>query len=154
MTDPDCVFCKIASGQWNCARIWEDDRFLAFLDIYPNVRGMTLVVTKEHYPSYAFNLSDDVYADFLAAAKEVALLLDRALRVHRTAMVMEGMGINHAHIKLYPLHGLSGEFAEMWGDERIYFEKYEGYVSTLLGPPADTNELERLAAKIRNASPG
>ena len=42
----------------------------------------------------------------MAAAKKVAKILERGLSVKRVAMVMEGMGINHAHIKLYPLHGL------------------------------------------------
>ena len=149
MFEADCVFCRIASGEVACARLWEDERFLAFLDINPNVLGMTLVITKDHHPSYAFGLPEPLYRDLLAAAKEVALLLDRKLGVFRTAMVMEGMGVNHAHIKLYPVHGLREEFGEMWGTERVYFEKYEGYISTLLGPLANPQELEELAQRIR-----
>ncbi len=64
-------------------------------------------------------------------------------------MVMEGMGINHAHIKLYPLHGVRSEFKEMWAKDKIFFEKYEGYISTQLGPKADMKELKNLAKKIR-----
>lgn len=150
MTD-ECVFCEIAAGRVGCARLWEDERFLAFLDVNPNCHGMSLLITKDHYPSYVFGMPRDVYADFLAAARDVAVLLDRGLSVFRTAMVMEGMGINHAHIKLYPLHGLQEEFVEMWGPERIYFQKYEGYISTLLGPAADPQKLNQLAEKIRES---
>ena len=62
---------------------------------------------------------------------------------------MEVMGINHARIKLYPLHGLGEKFKETWAKERIFFEKYEGYISTELGPKADLNELKKMAGKIR-----
>ena len=48
-SDPNCIFCKIASGQIPCFKIFEDDTVLAFLDIEPLVRGHTLVVPKEHH---------------------------------------------------------------------------------------------------------
>jgi hypothetical protein len=54
---------------------------------------------------------------------------------------MEGMGVNHAHIKLYPLHGLGDEFEAITVDEKRYTEKYEGYLSTLMGPKAEHEDL-------------
>jgi len=144
-----CVFCKIVKGDISSARIWENDEFLAILDINPNVKGMTLVITKEHYDSYAFDLPEDVYQRFLLASKRVAKILERGLRVKRVAMVMEGMGINHAHIKLYPLHGLTEKFKEMWAKKRVFFKKYEGYITTQLGPEADIVELKKMAERIK-----
>ena len=144
-----CVFCKIALGEVPCANIWEDSEHLAFLDINPNVHGMTLVITKEHHPSYAFAMAEDAYARLLLASRHVSLMLDARLPVRRTAMVMEGMGVDHTHIKLYPLHGLKTDFGEMWGPKRAYFERYEGYISTLLGPEADPGALADLAARLR-----
>ncbi len=145
----DCIFCKIAQGRMEAAKIWEDDEFVAFLDIFPNTKGMALVVPKKHYPSYAFDMPDDVYARLMLAAKKVALLLDKKLPVQRTAMAMEGMALDHVHIKLYPMHGLGEKFKEVLADEKIFFEKYEGYISTQLGPKADMKELKKLAEKIR-----
>lgn len=110
----DCVFCKIVKGEIDSVKIWEDDEFLTILDINPNTKGMTLVLTKHHYDSYAFDMPDDVYQRFMAASKKVARILEKGLNVKRVAMVMEGMGINHAHIKLYPLHGITEKFKEMW----------------------------------------
>ncbi len=101
----DCLFCKIVKGEIPCFKIWEDSEFLAFLDINPPVEGMSLVISKKHYSSYSFDLDDEKYKKLMIASKKVALLLDKKLNVKRTAMVMEGLGINHAHIKLYPLHG-------------------------------------------------
>jgi len=63
---------------------------------------------------------------------------------------MEGMGVNHAHIKLYPLHGLEEKFKEMWGEEKIFLDKYPGYLTTQLGPQADFEELKQLAEKLNN----
>ncbi|MBI4276602.1 HIT domain-containing protein [Candidatus Uhrbacteria bacterium] len=146
---PDCIFCKITQGEIPAAKIWEDEKYLAILDINPNTKGMTLVLTKEHYDSYAFEMPDDVYASFMAAAKTVSRLLERALGVQRVALVMEGLGVNHAHLKLYPLHGLSEKFTETWAPQRVYFEKYHGYLSTQLGPQATPDALKALAEEIR-----
>lgn len=50
-TDDECIFCKIIAGKIPCAKVYEDDRILAFLDINPIARGHTLVVPKGHYPT-------------------------------------------------------------------------------------------------------
>jgi len=59
------------------------------------------------------------------------------------------MGVDHAHIKLYPLYGLTQDFDVMIPKERVFFERYEGYLSTQLGPQADIKELKRLAREIK-----
>jgi hypothetical protein len=69
--------------------------------------------------------------------------------VKRVAMVMEGMGVNHAHIKLYPLYGIEEKFKEIWAKDKVFFEKYEGYISTQLGPQADISALKKLAEEIK-----
>ena len=132
----DCVFCKIANGEIKAVTIWEDNKFKAILDINPNVKGMTLVLTKDHYDSYAFDMPDNIYLEFMTATKKIAKMLEKGLDVTRVAMVMEGLGINHAHIKLYPVYGLEEKFVETWAKEKVFFKKYEGYISTQLGPQA------------------
>jgi len=146
----NCVFCKIVKGEIDSAKIWEDEEFLAILDVNPNTKGMTLLLTKQHYDSYAFDMPEDIYQRFMGATKKVAKILEKGLGVKRVAMVMEGMGINHAHIKLYPLYGISDKFEEMWAKEKVFFDKYEGYISTQLGPNVDISELKTLAEEIRN----
>ncbi|MBK8553074.1 MAG: HIT domain-containing protein [Ignavibacteria bacterium] len=84
-------------GEIPSYKIYEDENFLAILDVFPNTRGMTLVLTKEHYDSYASDLNDELYSKFFLAAKHISKLIDEKLNVKRTALVMEGMGINHAH---------------------------------------------------------
>ena len=70
----DCIFCKIANGEEICHKIWEDDNHLAFLSIFPNTEGYTIVIPKIHYPSYAFDLPDDVLKNLIIASKKVAKL--------------------------------------------------------------------------------
>jgi diadenosine tetraphosphate (Ap4A) HIT family hydrolase len=147
----DCIFCKIADGSMDSAKIWEDDEFIAILDVNPNMEGMTLVLPKRHYDSYAFDMPDEAYQKLMLASKKVVKLLERAFHVTRVAMVMEGMGIDHAHTKLYPLHGVTEKFKEMWAKEKVFFKKYEGYISTQLGPEAKLSELKKLAERIRKS---
>ncbi len=144
-----CIFCKIIKGEIPSFKIWENKEFLAILDINPNTRGMTLLLSKKHYDSYLEEMPDDVYQRFWLVAKKVSRLLDKKLKTKRTAMVLEGMGINHAHIKLYPLHGLEKKFQEMLGDRRVFYDNYPGFIDTRLGPKTSLEKLEKLAKKIK-----
>jgi histidine triad (HIT) family protein len=145
----NCIFCKIVNGKIPSFKVWEDKEHLAILDIFPNTKGMTLVLTKKHFDSYIFDMPEKAYSKLLLAAKKVGKLLDKKLKVQRTAVVAEGMGVNHIHIKLYPLHGLGKDFNQIINTDRRFFNKYEGYISTILGPEADKKELDKLARMMR-----
>lgn len=145
----NCVFCKIVKGEIPSVCIWEDEKYKAILDINPNTEGMTVVLTKEHFDSYVVEMPDDKYQDFFLAAKKVSKLLEKGLNVKRVAIVMEGLGVNHAHIKLYPVHGLEEKFQETWAKDKVYFETYKGYISTQLGQSKSIDELKKVADIIR-----
>jgi diadenosine tetraphosphate (Ap4A) HIT family hydrolase len=148
-----CIFCKIINNQIDSAKIWENDEFLAILDIAPNTTGMTLVLTKKHYPSYIFDMPEEMYIKLIQTVKKVVKILEAGLDGTRIAVVVEGMGINHAHVKLYPLHGVKAKkFKEMWCKEKVFFEKYNGYITTQLGEKVDLNKLKKLAKKIKQKS--
>jgi len=149
MKKSDCIFCQIIEGKIPSYRIYEDCDNIAILDIFPNTRGMTLVIPKEHYDSYAFEMQDDAYTKFFLTAKKIGKELDKKLAVQRTALVAEGMGINHVHIKLYPLHGLGPEFKPMIPNGEHYFKKYRGYITTLLGPRANDGEMKKLQELLK-----
>ncbi|HEX9744839.1 MAG TPA: HIT family protein [bacterium] len=100
--DPDCIFCKIVAREIPAFIIWEDEKHLAFLDIFPARKAQTVVIPKVHVPSSLFALPVDVYMDLFGAAKVTATLLEGALGAERTMIVGEGLEINHAHLKLYP----------------------------------------------------
>lgn len=145
----ECIFCKIVKGELPCEKIWEDKNNFAFLDANPNTKGMTLVITKKHFDSYAFDMPDKAYSDLMLSTKKVAKILEKGLGVKRVAIVMEGMGVNHIHIKVYPMHGLEGKFRNMEHDKRIFFKEYPKYISTLLGPRASPEELKIVGNEIK-----
>ncbi|MDR2488469.1 MAG: HIT family protein [Desulfovibrio sp.] len=69
--DESCIFCKIIAGDIPCARVYEDERIFAFLDINPIVAGHTLVAFKAHYPTLLDAPADEGKA-LLEAVKKVA----------------------------------------------------------------------------------
>jgi len=147
----DCIFCKIVKGEAPAHKIWEDEKHLAFLSIFPNTEGFTVVITKKHYPSYAFDLPDNVLKELVIAAKKVAKLLDTKLEdVGRTGLIFEGFGVNHVHAKLFPMHGTKmKKWKPIKSNVNKYFEKYEGYISSHDYKRADDKKLAKLAKKIR-----
>lgn len=145
----DCIFCKIVRGEIPSVKIWEDENYLAILDVFPNTEGMTLVLPKKHFDSYVFEMPDKEYGAFFAAGKNVAKLLEKGLKVQRVALVMEGLGVNHAHLKLYPLHGLGEKFKQNLSKEVVYYDKYLGFVATHMGPKRTTEKLQKVAEKIK-----
>jgi len=146
----DCIFCRIVKGEAPSHKIWEDEKHLAFLSIFPNTEGVTVVITKEHYPSYVFDLPEDVLIGLLLATKKVAKLLDEKLDdVGRTGMVFEGFGVDHVHTKLFPMHGTKiPEWKPIKSNVDKYFEKYEGYISSHDCKRADDTGLKNLAKNI------
>ncbi len=149
----DCIFCKIIKGESPAHKIWEDDKHLAFLSIFPNTPGFTVVATKEHKPSYAFDNDDQTLIDLTMATKRVAKLLDAAFEdVSRSGMFFEGFGVDHLHSKLFPMHG-TGDM-ETWKPiesniPHLFFNTYPGYLSSHNGARASDEELEKIAVKIR-----
>jgi diadenosine tetraphosphate (Ap4A) HIT family hydrolase len=146
----DCIFCKIINGKLPSVKIWENEKFVAILDINPNTKGMAFVMPKNHFDSDAFLMPDEDYRNLMMSVKEVSGILRKGLEVNRVAMVMEGMGVNHVHVKLYPLHGVEEEFKETWAKEKVFFENYEGYISTQLGPEAKIEDLKKIAEEIKS----
>jgi diadenosine tetraphosphate (Ap4A) HIT family hydrolase len=130
----NCIFCKIAKGEIPSVKVWEDDKHLAILDIHPNTEGMTLIITKEHYDSDSTEMPDKPYKELMIASKKVAKLLKKKIKVSRVASVIEGLGVNHIHVKLYPIYPSN---------------EGEGYITTKLGPQKSTEELNKIAERIK-----
>jgi diadenosine tetraphosphate (Ap4A) HIT family hydrolase len=150
----NCIFCKIVKGEVPCFKVWESKNHLAFLSISPNTEGMTIVIPKTYYSSYAFDLPDEILCELIVATKKVAKLLDSKLEdVGRTALVFEGFGVDHVHSKLYPMHGTAN--MEKWKpiESKInkYFDKYEGYISSHDYKREDDTKLNKIAKKISSA---
>ncbi|KAJ2004002.1 hypothetical protein GGI04_002763 [Coemansia thaxteri] len=144
---PECVFCRIVSGAETSHRVLEDDQHVAFLSIFPNTPGFTVVIPKAHLTSDVLALDDAAYTALLLFAKQADKVLRRGLGVDRCALIIEGLMVDHAHVKLVPLHGLNGR-ATVVSKDTIFAETYGGYVTSMEGPRQPDDRLAAVLAAI------
>lgn len=97
------IFSRIVAGEIPCAKVWENDEFLAFLDILPVAPGHTLVVTKQEV-DYLFDLDPGQYRRLMDACRVVARGLRKATGCRKVALLVYGLEVPHAHVHLIPIH--------------------------------------------------
>lgn len=151
----ETIFHKIIKGEIPCHKVWEDDSHLAFLSIFPNTDGVTVVVPKKYEPSYFAEVADESLAALVAASKKVAKILeDRLPDVGRVGLIFEGLGVDYLHAKLFPMHGVSseGQYHNLEQKQMIFYDKYPGYLSSHDSSLADSNFLSSLASYLRGES--
>ncbi|PIV68110.1 MAG: hypothetical protein COS07_05265, partial [Candidatus Aenigmarchaeota archaeon CG01_land_8_20_14_3_00_37_9] len=73
----DCIFCKIVKGDIPCFKVYEDEKFLGFLDIKPLNPGNSLLITKEHY-RWVYDVPG--FGNYWEAAKKLALATQKVVR--------------------------------------------------------------------------
>ena len=96
------IFSRIVKGEIPCYKIAEDERFFAFHDINPVMKGHTLVIPKRE-DDYIFNLTDDEIAGMMVFAKKVAKAIEKAVPCKRIGVAVIGLEVPHAHIHLIPI---------------------------------------------------
>lgn len=96
------IFSRIIAGEIPCYKVAEDDRFFAFLDINPLVKGHTLVIPKQEV-DYIFDLNDEDLAAMHVFAKRVVLAISKAFPCRKVGEAVLGLEVPHAHIHLIPM---------------------------------------------------
>ena len=97
------IFAKIAAGDIPSYKCAENDKFHAFPDINPLVKGHTLVIPRREV-DYIFDLADDELAEMTVFAKKVAEAIKRAFPCIKVGMAVLGLEVPHAHIHLVPMN--------------------------------------------------
>lgn len=94
-----CIFCQVVAGKVPAYKVYEDNEFLAFLDIKPLTKGNALVVPKKHY-----RWVDDVpnFGDYFEAARKVGKAAQNAFDAHFISYITIGLEVPHAHIRVVP----------------------------------------------------
>ncbi len=100
------IFTKIINREIPAYIIAEDERFIAFLDAFPLVKGHTLVVPKQEL-DYIFDIEDDLLADLHIFAKQIAIAMKKAIPCTRIGMTVIGLEVPHTHIHLIPINQVS-----------------------------------------------
>lgn len=96
------IFSRIIAGEIPCYKVAENDKFFAFLDINPLVKGHTLVVPKQEV-DYIFDLNDEDLAAMHVFAKKVALAIQKTFPCRKVGEAVIGLEVPHAHIHLLPM---------------------------------------------------
>jgi histidine triad (HIT) family protein len=125
------IFSKIAAGKIPSYKCAESEKFYAFLDINPLVKGHTLVIPRREV-DYIFDMDDDELAEFQVFAKKVAKAVKAAFPCKKVAEVVLGLEVPHAHIHLIP----------MQSEQDVDFRREKLKLSE--------EEFKEIAAKIRD----
>lgn len=96
------IFSKIAAGEIPSYKCAENDKFYAFLDINPLVKGHTLVIPRREV-DYIFDMDDDEIAEYQVFAKKVAVAIKRTFPCIKVGQAVLGLEVPHAHIHLIPM---------------------------------------------------
>jgi len=96
------IFTKIVNGEIPSYKVAEDERFYAFLDINPLVKGHILVIPKKE-TDYIFDIADEDFRDLFLFAKKIAVALKKVIPCEKVGMAVIGLEVLHAHIHLVPL---------------------------------------------------
>ena len=98
----ETIFTKIVKGEIPSYKIYEDEKFYAFLDISPLKKGHTLVIPKRQV-DYIFDLEDEELSGLNIVAKKVAKAIAKVFPCEKVGVVVLGLEVPHAHIHLIPL---------------------------------------------------
>jgi histidine triad (HIT) family protein len=97
------IFSKIINGEIPSYRIAENDKFFAFLDIFPLVEGHVLVVPKTAVDKF-FDIPDDLIGELLLFAKPIAKAIEKTFPCNRCGISVVGLEVPHAHLHLIPIN--------------------------------------------------
>jgi histidine triad (HIT) family protein len=153
-----CVFCEIVKGNIPVHGLfWEDKKHMAFLSPFPSTEGSTVVISKKHLKSDVLDLPDNNLKELIIASKKVSKILKKYFKdVGRVGLMAEGMGIDHAHTKLFPMHGTGhlkkGEWKQYLDDLEVFFKEYEGYITSIEGPRVSDEKIKALADELKRVN--
>lgn len=132
-----CVFCKIASWETPSQRVYEDDEFIAFLDINPVNFGHILLIPRAHYVTL-HETPDEVLSAMIKLAKKLVLAIVEAMQAQGYNIgvntgIAAGQAIWHVHFHLIPR--FEGDGLKTWAGRERY----------------DEGEMGKTAKKIKEA---
>jgi len=142
MTEENCIFCKIISGEIPASVIFEDEQSIAFMDAFPITEGHCLLIPKNHYVNM-FDVDPDVVAHLAKKLTDLTRRVQKATGAEGVLNIAangEGAGqdVPHLHFHAIPRNK----------DSPFGFKFPPGYRSAM----AERNDLDQMATKIREST--
>jgi histidine triad (HIT) family protein len=97
------IFSKIIAGDIPGYRIAENDKFFAFLDIFPLREGHVLVIPKTETDKF-FDLGKEYLSEILVFAQPIAKAIEKSFDCNRCGITVVGLEVPHAHVHLIPIN--------------------------------------------------
>lgn len=97
------IFTQIINGEIPAYKIFENEEFIAFLDINPNTKGHTLCVPKKEIDKL-FDLDEQDYNKLMSFVRKIAIALKKAIKCNRVGVAVVGLEVPHAHVHLIPIN--------------------------------------------------
>lgn len=97
------IFTKIINGEIPAYKIAETEDYLAFLDVFPLVKGHTLVIPKKEVDKI-FEMDKSLYQGLMDFAYDVAQAVEKAIPCVRVGIAVIGLEVPHTHVHLVPLN--------------------------------------------------
>lgn len=102
----DCIFCKIVRGEIPSYKVYENDDFLAFLDINPQSPGHVQVIPKKHY-RWVWDIP--TVGQYFEVVRKIALAQQKAFKTDFILSKIIGDEVSHAHIWIFPDSKVEGD---------------------------------------------
>jgi histidine triad (HIT) family protein len=97
------IFSKIIAGEIPSYKIAENEKFFAFLDVFPLREGHVLVVPKIEVDNL-FDLPNEYLQEMLVFAQPIAKAIEKSFRCNRCGVSVIGLEVPHAHVHLIPIN--------------------------------------------------
>ena len=107
MEKENCIFCKIINKEIPCDKIYEDKKFMAFLDIQPITKGHTLLIPKTHI-IWMQEAEDKLIENIFKLTKKIMLAIKKSLKCDYVQVSIVGKDVPHFHIHLIPRYNNDG----------------------------------------------
>lgn len=109
----DCIFCKIVSGEITAHKVYEDEDFLAFLDVHPQSPGHVQVIPKQHY-RWVWDVPNA--GAYFEVVKKIAKAQQKAFNTEWILSKIIGDEVMHAHIWVFPNSNVAGDRNDLMGN--------------------------------------
>lgn len=127
----DCIFCQVVVGKLPSYKIYEDELFYAFLDIFPKSKGHILVVPKKHY-KWTYDIPE--FGKYWETAHRLTKAVQKAMNPYFISYLTYGLDVPHAHIHIIP-----------------YYREVSPTEAITLKENLSKQELAEIASKIRQS---
>jgi histidine triad (HIT) family protein len=132
----NCIFCKIIKKEIPAEIVYEDENFLAFLDIRPVSHGHILIIPKEHI-LWMQDASDDIISKIFLLTKKIMTAMQKGLPCDYVLESVAGNEVPHFHIHLIPRYFNDGlqEFPRIDYEDDVHQSKIKEKITGALARP-------------------